>query len=178
MRHSQTPFALPPLRVAVLCGCLVLAACGGTTFRNAIYDDGVVRYRVGSVPASFRPIRVEDNDLAWHDAKLGTISINATCSDYEDVPEAALMNHLLFGTTQRSYRLEETVTLDGRGAHHVVAELELDGVPVTVEVYLIKKDGCVYDLSHIAGRDEFAAGVPVFTAFAQGFAVLATHLKK
>ena len=53
--------------------------------------------------------------------QLGTIAINSTCRDYEDLPERALMNHLLFGTRARHYRLEDVVSLDGRGAvtlHH------------------------------------------------------------
>jgi hypothetical protein len=168
-------------RLLAFATALLLTACftgcGGASFRNGVFDDGIVRYRVAALPAGFRSIRVGDNDLAWHHDRLGTISINATCSDYEDVPEAALMNHLFFGTSERHYRLEETATLDGRGARHVIADVELDGVPVTLEIYLIKKDGCVYDLSHIASRSSFEAGLPVFTAFARGFAVLSTHLK-
>jgi hypothetical protein len=178
MRNKPTSFARRPHVLGVLVCALGLLGCGGATFRNGVFDDGVVKYRVGSLPAGFAPIRVEDNDLAWHHEQLGTIGINATCSNYEDVPEAALVNHLFFGTSERHYRLEETTTLDGRGARHVIADVELDGVPVTLEIYLIKKDGCVYDLTHISSRSRFEAGAPAFYAFAHGFAVISTHLKR
>ena len=155
---------------------LLLAACTSATFASGVYDDGTVRYRVGERAGAWERVEVDDNDLAFHNAALGTISINSTCEDYEDVPDVALLNHLLFGTSQRSFRLEETVTLDGRGARHVIVDLELDGVPLTLEVYLLKKDGCVYDLVYTASRDAHARGTQVFHAFVQGFEVLETRL--
>lgn len=156
--------------------CLGLVGCASASFARGIYDDGVVRYRVGALPPGWKRVEVEDNDLAFHHAKLGTISINSTCRDYEDVPEAALMNQLLFGTRERDYRVEETVTLDGRGADHVVVDLELDGVPIALEVFLLKKDGCVYDMTRISSLPAFDEGRGDFLAVVRGFRVLRTSL--
>lgn len=162
--------------VAVLGVALSASACAGASFANGIYDDGVVRYRVGPRGSNWSRVEVEDNDLAFHDPALGTLSVNSTCSDYEDVPQTALVNHLLMGMTERQFRTEETVTLDGRGARHIVADIALDGVPVTIEIFLVNRDGCVYDLVYIAARDAYARGRSAFAAFVQGFAVLDTHL--
>ena len=52
---------------------------------------------------------------------------------------------------------------------------EMDGVPVTLNVYLMQKDGCVYDLTHVAARAEAERARPAFEAFGRGFAVLASH---
>jgi hypothetical protein len=52
----------------------------------------------------------------------------------------------------------------------------VDGVPVTLNIYLLEKDGCVYDLTHVASRETFERGKPVFDAFVAGFAVLSTRL--
>lgn len=164
----------PRLRSLVLAA--LLAGCGGASFANGVYDDGTVRYRVGSVGSGWERVEVDDNDLAWTHRALGTISLNSTCADYEDVPEQALMNHLLFGTRERQYQVEETVTLDGRGALHTVVDLELDGVPLTLEIFVLKKDGCVYDLSLIAGRGSFAQARPAFAGLVRGFEVLRTSL--
>jgi hypothetical protein len=161
---------------ALVCWLWLSAGCGGASFEHGIYDDGVVRYRIGPSPAGWERVNVEGNDLAFFHDSLGTIAVNSTCEDYEDVPEQALMNHLLFGTQQRDYRVEETVTLDGRGALHSVVDFELDGVPLTIEVYLVKKDGCVYDLSRISSRAAFAAGRPQFQALVRGFRVIETRL--
>lgn len=162
------------------CGLLVLllltVACGGSqSLRDRVFDDGTVRYRVGSLASEFEPIAVGDNDLAWHHPSYGTISVNATCKQYEDVPARALMNQLLIGTTAREYRVEETVTLDGRAAQHLLADVEMDGVPITIDVYLIVKDGCVYDLTHVARRERAQSARPVFQKFVRQFAVIETR---
>ena len=164
------------LRRALYVHAALLAACGGASFAQGVYDDGTVRYRVGGVASGWERVEVEDNDLAFTHQTLGTISVNSTCVDYEDVPEQALMNHLLFGMRERQYRLEETVTLDGRGALHAVVDLELDGVPLTLEIFVLKKDGCVYDMSLIAGRAAFEQARPAFASLVRGFEVLRTSL--
>jgi hypothetical protein len=165
----------------VACFTLSLIAaqvgCGASaSFRDGVFDDGTVRYRVGMPGPGWDRIEVGDNDVAFNNRELGTISANSTCKEYEDVPEQALMNQLLFGTRERVFRTEETITLDGRGALHNVVDLELDGVPLTLEIFLLRKDGCVYDISRISSRPEFDRGRPALFAFVQGFHVLSTHI--
>ncbi len=171
------PTPMTPLPTVLLVAMLTLAwGCGASaSFRDGVYDDGTVRYRVGP-RAGFERVEVEDNDLAFFNRHLGTITINSTCSEYEDVPQDALLNHLLFGTRERNFRVDEVLTLDGRGAKHVVVDVELDGVPLTLEIYLVKKDGCVYDLSHVSARSAPAEGQHAFRSFVAGFRVLETRL--
>lgn len=161
------------------CGSLLAAAlissCGGASFEQHVFDDGRVRYRIGARPLGYTRVKVGRNDLAFFEPTLGTIAVNSTCENYEDVPERALMNHLLFGTRERVFRLEEVVTLDGRGALHSVVDVELDGVPITLDIYLLKKDGCIFDLSRTSSRAAFAPGRRQFEDFARGFAVLQTR---
>lgn len=155
----------------------LLLACGGSaTFAGNVYDDGVVRYRVGPRAPNWKRVEIEGNDLAFHDRQVGTISVNSTCKGYEDVPQTALLNHLLFGTTEREFRVDDVVTLDGRGARHAVVDLELDGVPLTLEIYVVNRDGCVYDLVYTAARDAYPRGRTSFAAFVSDFAVLDTTL--
>ncbi len=154
---------------------LVIAACGGATFRDGIYEDDEARYRLGELDASWKRMKVGDNDLAFYRPGMGTISINATCTEYEDVPVTALLNHLLFETQKRRFLVEEDVTLDGRGARHVVVQAELDGVPIELELYVMKKDGCVFDLAHVRNHVAPARARATFQAVVGRFAVLETH---
>lgn len=151
---------------------LGLAACGGTTFSDGVYSDAFTRYRVGQLSAAWKPVEASGNDLAFYRHGMGTIAVNSTCREYEDVPLPALVNHLLFDTTRRNLLLEETVTLTGRGAQHVLADLELDGVPIQLELFVLRKDGCVYDLSHIRARSAGGSARGEFLAFVEGFDVL------
>lgn len=161
---------------AVGAALALAVGCGGATFEQGVFDNGTVRYRIGMPGGAFERVEVSDNDLAFFHERFGSIAVNSTCEDYEDVPKRALLNHLLFGTREREYRVEETVTIDGRGALHAIVDLQLDGVPMTLEVFLLKKDGCVYDMTRIASREAFEPGRPYFLEFVSGFEVLATRL--
>jgi hypothetical protein len=161
----------------VIALALSVLGCGGGSgsFRDGVYEDAHARYRVGALPSSWQRVELDDNDLAFHRRGMGTISVNSTCEDYEDVPGTALVNHLLFDTTERTFLREEEVTLDGRGARHVIVQVELDGVPVELELFVLKKDGCVFDLGHVRSRSAGPAARRSFLGFVARFAVLEVH---
>lgn len=155
--------------------CVVtLAACGGGggQLRGSVYSDREARYRIGTTPAGWERLRVEDqNDLAWRSARTESIvQVNATCDPASDVPLTALTNHLLMGFTERELRTQELVPMDGREAlrTHVVARL--DGVPRELLFYVLKKDDCVYDLTLFAPvGPSFERALVDFEPFVQGF---------
>lgn len=153
--------------VGALCGCA-----------SAVHFDGRVltkedtRYRIGELSRDWERVELDDNDLAFHSPGKGTIGVNATCDDFDDVPPQALMNHLFFGTTSRRHVVDEEVTLDGRGARHVVLQADLDGAPIELEVYLLVNRGCVYDLSQVRRQGAPPEVAEQFARFVSGFAVL------
>ena len=153
-----------------------LLGCASAGFHGGVYEDQYVTYRLTAPSPGFTRVEVGDNDLAFRRDGYGTIGVNSTCTEYEDVPDVALVNHLLFDTTSRKFTTEETVTLDGRGARHVVARVELDGVPVELEIYVMKKDGCVFDLTHVRSTQAPPQARATFLALVQSFSVVAVHL--
>jgi hypothetical protein len=64
---------------------------------------------------------------------------------------------------------EETVPFDRREARHTVMKAKLDGVPLVWDAYVMKKNGCVYDMVYVAPPDRFEEGTAAFERFAQGF---------
>lgn len=159
---------------AVLAPVLTLLSlgCGGATFENGVLHGEYTTYRVGALGGDWQRVSVDDNDLAFYSRGKGTIGANSTCRDYDDVPHVALMNHLLFGMQHRVYRVDEEVVLDGRGVRHAVVDAELDGVPVTLEVFLLTRDGCVYDLSLVSARAAHDRVRGEFHRFVSGFSVM------
>jgi hypothetical protein len=153
-----------------------LLGCASAGFHDGVYEDQYVKYRVAAPLSGFSRVEVGDNDLAFRRDGYGTIGVNSTCTEYEDVPDVALVNHLLFDTTSRKFTTEETVTLDGRGARHVIARVELDGVPVELELFVMKKDGCVFDLTHVRSVDAPPQVRDVFLALVHSFAVMEVRL--
>jgi hypothetical protein len=111
--------------------------------------------------------------LAFRDDRANaSILVNARCRKEDDAPLAALTKHLLIGTTDRQFTVEETIPFDAREAHHARLTAKTDGVPMAYDIYVLKKDGCVYDLVYVGEPERVGAGIDDFTAFVQGFHTL------
>lgn len=159
---------LGALALSLFCGC-------GPTFDGAVYRGNGYAFRVGERPASWQAIHAEGTALAFRDAEgSATIAVNGRCGkDAEDVSLTALTQHLFIRFTERETTLEEVVPFDRREALHTVMSAKLDGVPKRFDVWVMKKDGCVYDLYLIAAPDRFDATVVEFRKFVGGFTTVA-----
>lgn len=146
-------------------------AAGGSVTRES-YRRGRLAYRVGPLPAEWQPWHVKGAHLVFHHRAGGTIAASGQCPAGDDVPLAVLTSHLLFGIETRQELGRDLFTLDGRQALRTRLLGELDGVPVALELVVLKKDGCVYDLQLIAAPSELAARQRDFAALVQGFATI------
>jgi hypothetical protein len=162
------------------CSFLVLAAAGcphaGGTLDDGVFRQGPVAFRIGEVPSGWRRIDVEAADLAFRDdAREGSVLVNARCGEKsDDVPLTALTHHLVIGTTDREFVSQKVVPFDGREAEHTILRAKLDGVPMQYDIYVMKKNGCVYDLVYVAPPARFDEGAPVFEHFAESVHTVAT----
>lgn len=145
------------------------SGCGGPSFDGSVYRGKDVSFRVGPLQGAWRRIEVDGALLAFRDDQSeATIAMNGRCGvDGDDVPLQALNTHLFLNFTKRRVVSQQTLTLDGREALRTELSAELDGVPREFVVYVLKKDGCVYDFMWI-GADG-AAGPDDFQRFVQGF---------
>lgn len=166
----------PRLRSALLAGLLVLptwAGCGGSNLEGRVYDGDDLTFRVGPVPPSWRVVELESALVAFRDdTNLASIAVNGRCGkDGDDVPLEALTHHLFLHFTERQVLRQERVQLDGREALRTELHAELDGVPKHFLVYVLKKDGCVYDFLHVTDRSDPLA-IERFERFVQGFSTI------
>ena len=169
--NVRSPFRGCAAFVPCLVGLWV--GCGGSTFAGGVFESSEVRYRLATQPAGFRRVDLgDDHDVAYTVASGGTVGVSSRCKGYEDVPPKALLGHLLFGTTDRERRLEETITVDGRGAYHVITDVSLDGVPVTLDIYVLPEDGCVFDFVFVSGRPVAPTAREAFGQLVRGFSLL------
>jgi hypothetical protein len=149
------------------------AACGGSraAFDGTTYRSGAVAFRVPAMPAGWQRVDVTDAALAFRDdAHDASALVNARCGEKDgDAPLVALTNHLVMGMTERVVSLEETIPFDGREARHTRMAAKLDGVARELDIYVLKKDGCVYDFVYVAAPEHAIAGMPAFDAFVRGF---------
>jgi hypothetical protein len=151
-----------------------LSSLAGCVHPDA-FGDGVLRkegvaVRLGPVPPGWRRIAVDGADLAFRDdAQGGSALFDVRCGQRDDdAPLSVLTAHLIMGTTAREFDAEDTVPFDGREALHTLLRAKLDGVPMQYDIYVTKKDGCVYDLVYVAPPGRFATGAAAFEPFATG----------
>lgn len=146
-------------------------------FDGTTYRDGGIGFRVSRPPSGWRPLRGSGAALAFHDvASDATIAVNARCgADAEDVSLATLTNHLFLRFTDRAVLDEQVIPLDARDALHSVVVAKLDGVPQKFSIYVLKKDGCVYDLMYLSRPERFDFGVRAFDDFARSFKTAARN---
>jgi hypothetical protein len=161
---------------AAACATALLAACAASraSFDGAVYRDGPVAFQLPSPPAGWRRVDVTDGSLAFRDdAHEGSVLVNARCTrPDDDTPLVALTNHLLIGATERDFTAQATEPLDGREALHSRVRAKWDGVPTELVVFVLKKDGCIYDLVYTAPAGKADAGAAEFVRFARGFRTL------
>ncbi|MFO0638897.1 MAG: hypothetical protein U0183_06775 [Polyangiaceae bacterium] len=160
--------------MGVLCA---LTACGahGRSFEGGVFREGSqIAFKVPDPPPTWRKVEVSHASVSFHDDAAGaSILVNAQCkkSD-EDTPLAALTAHLLIGTTERDQKAQETIPFDGREALHTKLLAKLDGVPLAFDIFVLKKDGCIYDFVYVVSPDYADAGQPPFEAWVRGFRTL------
>jgi hypothetical protein len=133
-------------------------------------EKGSVKVQLGPVPPGWSRIQLEGADLAYRDpAAAGSAMVDFRCKEADiDAPLTVLTQQLIMGTTERDVVSEETIPFDGREALHTVMRAKLDGVPLQYDIFVMKKDECVYDLVYLAPPDRYEQGAAAFERFARG----------
>ncbi len=161
-------------RAALLALAAALAlASGGCAARTreagGVYHTEHTAYRLGALGPRWQP-HASDADLAFYDADLDAmIMVNSECPPAHDAPLKVAANTLLMGFTDRETLRDERVTLAGRDALHRRLRAQLDGAPLVLDVYVLKKDDCLYDLVYLAPPDSAARGGADFGRLVAGF---------
>lgn len=165
---------LRPLLAAVL---LASASCAGGLSGDVFRGDRFA-FHIGQLGEGWRRLPVSHAALAFRDDSDGsTIVINGRCGvDGEDVPLDALTQHLFLRFTEREILEQSVVPFDKREAMRTVVRAKLDGVPMKFAVWVLKKDGCVYDLAFMAAPARFDRGAVEFDRFVRGFRTVPVHV--
>jgi hypothetical protein len=154
----------------------LLWACAAPrrSFDGKVFRDGAVAFQIGEVPSGWRSVDVSDAALAYRDeAHSASVLVNARClRPDEGTPLVALTNHLIIGSTAREVVSQEAEPFDGREALHTRLRAKWDGVPIAFDIFVMKKDGCVYDFVYMGDPTAFDAGSRDFQAFVRGFRTL------
>jgi hypothetical protein len=144
--------------------------CRRVSFEDSMLSKRDVDYRVGELPSHWRRVYLKDNDLAFSEEGTGrALSINSTCEGHDDPPLPVLTRHLVMGFTDREEQSQKRIHLDGREALRSRYLARLDGVPVELEMVVLKKDGCVFDFTYVAPPGQAEERMTDFDGLLAGF---------
>ena len=158
------------LAAALLLGALGLTACPAVKVRNDEVSKERTRYRFGDPGSDWRRVSLSDVDVAWvRDSSGHTLSVSSMCQDYQEAPLSALRRQQLVGFTQTERVEERDDMLDGRAALFSRWKAKLDGVPVELGLWTVKKDGCIYDFTYTSPRGGYDEQSQALARLVQGF---------
>ncbi|SEM22948.1 hypothetical protein SAMN05444354_113101 [Stigmatella aurantiaca] len=144
--------------------------CRRVSFEDSMLSKRDVDYRIGELPKHWHRVYLKDNDLAFSEEGTGrALSINSTCEGHDDPPLPVLTRHLVMGFTDREEQSQKLINLDGREALRSRYLARLDGVPVELEMVVLKKDGCVFDFTYIAPPGQAEERMADFDGLLAGF---------
>ena len=154
------------LGVALVAG---LSACTTGTYENGHYITKSVDYTLGSPGEGWRQVDIEATNVAWHHPGIGAgLLVNSHCEGVQDAPLVALTNELMIGTTEREILEQDVMPWAGREALETVATAKLDGVLRKRSLFVLKKDGCVYDVVYDAPPERYTQGLAAYEKVRNG----------
>ena len=156
---------------ALLLGVLTLGACSGVKVQQGQVTKERTRYRFGEPGSDWRRVDLGDVDVAWvRDSSGHTLSVSSMCQDYTEAPLPALRRQQLVGFTGTERVAEHEEMLDGRAALFSRWRAKLDGVPVELGLWTLKKDGCIYDFNYTSPAGAYDQQSAALARVVQGFA--------
>jgi len=154
----------------MIAALLLLAGCG-PSFNGRLYQGKGIKFEAGEMPSCWHGIEAEGTLLSFRDDEHdATIAVNGRCGkDAEDVPLGALTQHLFLQFTERKITEQRLQPMDGREAMRTILTAKLDGVEKAFAIYVLKKDGCVWDFLYVSRPEGISAELPKFDRFVAGF---------
>lgn len=104
-------------------------------------------YRVGELPDGWGRMGTHVRTISFYNDELkSSISTDAFCGrSIEGRKPKSLEGDLLSAFDKREVVSERDFELDGRGAVRQMVRGSLDGVPVYMDLVIVRKSGCVFD---------------------------------
>ena len=107
-----------------------------------------------------------------HTQLAAGITISVSCDQERDVPLDILTRHLFFGFKNMEVLQQAPQALNGVPALETVARASLDGRKVQLHSYVVRRDGCIYDMVYFASPQDYSRGEPSFARMMAGFRFL------
>ena len=109
-------------------------------------------YRVGLLPEGWERMKSSGRTVSFYNPNYrSSISTDAFCGrGASDRKLDALGGEIASALEKRTLVSERPMELSGRGALRQTVEGSLDGVPVVLDLVVVRKDGCVFDFYSVS----------------------------
>jgi hypothetical protein len=149
--------------------------------------DKQATFRVGSPGRSWEPLSQPGTQVAWqHSTDPAVIQVHSECEDHGDSDLEDFTDHQRIDYTTWKIVEEPTGELDDQGrprmrkkqyyttiadreALRTTVQANLDGGDVMIEYLVLKKNGCLFDLTYIAVPRVFDQHLAAFEQVVEGF---------
>lgn len=161
------------MNVLRLLFALLLTSCISGKVRDGLYLDEARGFKVPFLQEGWRRIELPEVALAFQDeAEKATIALFLSCEGEGKVPLKVLARRLFFGLRDRRVLEQRTLSLNGAEAIQTLLQGRLEGEEVKVSSYVVRGDGCLYDLIYFAKPEAFDERLGDFERFARGLEFL------
>ncbi len=143
----------------------LLSSCGGVknTGKVKSYSPGLVTtqkssYQVGVLSADWVQDKVGPYKalVLYNSKEKSSIETESFCdASFSDSGLSSLTTHLHFDLKDKKVIFQKEIQVDGRAALRTVVEAKVDGVPVTLDSVVIKKDSCLFDFVLISNPSHY-----------------------
>jgi hypothetical protein len=155
------------LACSLSAGCV----CDGQ-LRDGTFRDSKVSYKVGLPGTGWSDLHLDTANVAWfNEALSASLMVNSHCEGVKDAPLAGLTEDLLMGLSDREVVSQTLKPWASREALETIATGKLDGVERKLALFVLKRDGCVYDIVLSAGPEKFEGALAAFARVRDGFDV-------
>ncbi|GBD38198.1 hypothetical protein HRbin37_00443 [bacterium HR37] len=143
-------------------------------FKGRVYRSRDTAYSIGVLSEGWKRIDLRGGDIAfWNEALKATITVNSTCNErIGNEPLNNLVDSLLVGFSDKELERKEEVTVSGQRAIDTVYRGKVKDTYVKLNIVVLKKDNCVYDLTYASLPESFDLGIGEFREFVSQFRIL------
>ncbi|MFH1874526.1 MAG: hypothetical protein ABH859_05000 [Pseudomonadota bacterium] len=166
--------------VAAIMFCFYFGNCslkgretvGVTTYKhNKVFLKGGGHYLVGQLPDGWQRIKVSDQLITFYNKEYdASITTDAFCDEsFVDRPLEVLAGELASALNDRTTTSTETLMLNSRQAYRQKVAGKMDGVPVKMDIVVVKKNTCNFDFVAVMPPHNSTQVTQDFETFFNGF---------
>lgn len=128
-------------------------------------------YKYSDPGSPFHEADAKNSDRTWISSQTGsTISFFTSCSNSEP-PIRNIRSNALQGIESISIKSEAPVSIGDREGLRSIIEGELEGIDITMDIVIFKKNTCSYQINYISLRQNFIKEKNSFETFFKNFRV-------